>query len=580
MKLIQNKSYLLVVFLLYVSIFARGDQKIVDEVKYSEEVCNESVDLYLLVDGSGSIGYPNWVTRVIPMLTGLIGNLSLSRDAINLYMGLFASRTTELIRLGSGPSIEKKLALNAVADLKKGYSPYGATNMSSALEEVMMHLKDRVNREKAIQLVILLTDGIPNNKVRALELSKELKQKGVKLAVIGIGQGINHHFNRLIAGCRPREQHCKFYSHADWNEAVDLIKPFIAKVCTEVEKVANCGPWNPWTPCSVTCGKGTHSRSRPLLHDGCTTHMVNECDEGECPVEPEPIPVPAPFPAAPEDLKPRNTDDDDDDDHPNFHKGLDVPDVEDEVPPENDGTDGNPTEENDFPPKDDVVPDESNALPLPPVVPGGSNEEFPTGDENNPENPLNPENPANSEYPENPESPGNAENQEESPTEQEAPQDNNINEPERTDDKGSGINDKLIPKPMDNERDIAPNKKVHPSSTNHAHDRYARPHRHSGGNDNGTNANSDIPNNSGESEYEEPEDKGKKSSNNGYKIAGGVIAGLALVGCVGFAYNFVSSGGAAGMGGEPAPFDEAMAEEDKDAAEADQFKLPEDNDWN
>ncbi|KJP86345.1 hypothetical protein AK88_04064 [Plasmodium fragile] len=570
MKLLQNKSYLLVVFLLYVSIFARGDQNIVDEVKYHEEVCNESVDLYLLIDGSGSIGYPNWITKVIPMISGLIGNLNLSRDAINLYISLFANHTTELIRLGSGPSIDKKLALKTVNELRKVYIPYGSTNMSSALGEVDMHLKDRVNRPNAIQLVILMTDGVPNNRYRALELSKILKDKKVKLAVIGIGQGINHQYNKLIAGCRPREKNCKFYSYADWNEAVALIKPFISKVCTEVERVAKCGPWDPWTPCSVTCGKGTHSRSRQMLHEGCTTHMVKECEEEECPVEPEPIPVPAPVPAVPEDVNPRNTDDDDDH-HPNFNKELDVPDVDDDVPPENDGSDGNPVEESYFPPGDDSVPEDSNVFPLPPSVPEGSNGEFPTDVENNPDNTYNPDNLDN---PNNPD---------EVPMEPEVPEDNNINEPEHVDSNGYGISEKVIPKPIDNEKDISnKNKTVHPNRSNQPHDRYARPHKNTEENNNNNNVNSDIPNTPiPSSEYEQPEDKGKKSSsNNGYKIAGGVIAGLALVSCVGFAYNFVASGGAAGMAGEPAPFDEAMAEDDKDVAEADQFKLPEDNDWN
>ncbi|GAW82208.1 thrombospondin-related anonymous protein [Plasmodium gonderi] len=564
MKIFQDKSYLLVVLFLYISLFGRIENRIVDEVKYNEEVCNESVDLYVLVDGSGSIGYANWIIGVTPMLDGLIKNLNISRDSINLYMNLFANRSRELIRLGSGASIDKTEALKVVHNLRKTYVPYGTTNLSSALYEVLMHLKDKVNRENAIQLVIILTDGVPNNRVNALELSKELKSKNVKLAIIGIGQKINHSYNKILAGCDIREPNCKFYSHANWNEAVSIINPFINKVCTEVERVANCGSWGEWSPCTVTCGKGTKSRSRPSMHEKCTTHMISECEEEACPVEPLPVPVPAPIPSNPEDTTPRNNDDDDD--HPNFRKGLDVPDdVENDTPPvEDNNNEENPKESNDFPPADDSVPDEENVIPLVPAVPSDTNDDLVSEAEKN--------------ISENPEEPQVEEvEQVEQPSSDETTNEKTAN-PSNHDKK----REQNIPKTLDNEKDINNNNKgVHPNKNDHSHDRYPKPHTSSnaGGYNNRPSVNSDIPNTPVQSEYES-QDNGKKSTNNGYKIAGGVIAGLALVGCVGFAYNFIAHGSAAAMGGEPAPFDEAMAEDDKETGEGDQFKLPEDNDWN
>lgn len=96
MKLLGNSKYLFVVLLLCISVFLSG-QEIPDVIKYNEEVCNEKIDVHILVDGSGSIGQSNWITYLIPTLTTLVENLNISKSAINVTMTLFSTYPNKLI---------------------------------------------------------------------------------------------------------------------------------------------------------------------------------------------------------------------------------------------------------------------------------------------------------------------------------------------------------------------------------------------------------------------------------------------------------------------------------------------------
>ncbi|SBT40671.1 thrombospondin-related anonymous protein (TRAP) [Plasmodium ovale wallikeri] len=570
MNLFESRKYLLVLLFLYLSTFLKADAKVVDEVKYSEQECNEQVDVYLLLDGSGSIGHRNWVEGVIPMLNGLVNNLNISKGVINLSLALFSFNTTELIRLRRGASVDKKQALDLVNELGKKYSPRGSTNLSSALRYVIGVLGDRENRPDAVQLVIILTDGVPNSPNTAVNLVKYLKEKNVKVAVIGVGAGIDDGYNKILSGCAAHDPVCPFYSHADWDAASTIIKPFLQKVCIEVQKVANCGEWGEWSECSVTCGTGTKSRSRDILHKGCTGNMTAECVMDECPVVPAPIPIPVPLPV-PEDKNPSVNDDDD---FPNQNQGLDVPDeLENDIPPPEDLPEERPPRRGDVP--DDFVPDEEVLPEAPANVPEERGNDVPE------EFPQNPENEQNV-----PEKPNDL------PIEQEKPQDdgNNKVDYKKNDmykpEKGGYVieNDHRAPKPSNSYSDSKGKAQSMNYSSNQYNnipeERYPKPHKSIGRKDNSRNNYPSAPYTPEEPTDDEYANKGKKKSNNGYKIAGGIIGGLALVGCVGFAYNFVSHGASAALTPESAPFDDVLPEDEKDMAEQEQFKLPEENDWN
>ncbi|SOV81292.1 sporozoite surface protein 2 [Plasmodium sp. gorilla clade G3] len=558
MNHLGNVKYLVIVFFIFFDLFlvnGINGQNIVDEIKYREEVCNDEVDLYLLMDCSGSIRRHNWVKHAVPLAMKLIEQLNLSENAIHLYANIFSNNAREIIRLHSDASKNKEKALNIIKSLLATHLPYGRTNLSDALLQVRKHLNDRINRENANQLVVILTDGIPDSIQDSLKESRKLNDSGVKIAVFGIGQGINVAFNRFLVGCHPSDGKCSLYADSAWENVKNVIGPFMKAVCVEVEKTASCGVWGEWSPCSVTCGKGTRSRKREILHEGCTNELQEQCEEERCPPKWEPLDVPD----EPEDDQPRPRGD-------NFAVEK----------PEDNVIDNNPQEPS-------PNPEEGNGENLDGFDLDGNPENPPISDvpEREPNIPEDSEKEVPSDVPEKPE-----DNREGSIDIPKKPQNKHDTQDVLPNDK----NDRYIPYPplppkvLDNER-----KKIDPQSQYNnenrhipnSEDKETHPHGRNNENRSYNRKYKDTPKYPESEEYENADyNKKKGGSDNRYKIAGGIAGGLALLACAGLAYKFVVPGAATPFAGEPAPFDEALGEEDKDLDEPEQFRLPEENDWN
>ncbi|ETB62747.1 sporozoite surface protein 2 [Plasmodium yoelii 17X] len=560
MKLLGNSKYIFVVLLLCISVFLNG-QETLDEIKYSEEVCTEQIDIHILLDGSGSIGYSNWKAHVIPMLNTLVDNLNISNDEINVSLTLFSTNSRELIKLKGYGSTSKDSLRFILAHLQNNYSPNGNTNLTSALLVVDTLINERMYRPDAIQLAIILTDGIPNDLPRSTAVVHQLKRKHVNVAIIGVGAGVNNEYNRILVGC-DRYAPCPYYSSGSWNEAQNMIKPFLTKVCQEVERIAHCGKWEEWSECSTTCDEGRKIRRRQILHPGCVSEMTTPCKVRDCPQIPIPPVIPNKIPEKPSNPEepPSN---------PNEPSNPEEPNPEEPSNPKEPSNPEEPINPEELNPKEPSNPEESN--PKEPINPEDNENPLIIQDE-----PIEPRNDSNvipilpiipqkgNNIPSNlPENPSDSE------VEYPRPNDNGENSNNTMKSK-KNIPNEPIPSPGDNPY------KGH-------EERIPKPHRSNDDYvyDNNVNKNNkdepEIPNN----EYEEDKNKNQSKSNNGYKIAGGIIGGLAILGCAGVGYNFIAGSSAAGLAGaEPAPFEDVIPDDDKDIVENEQFKLPEDNDWN
>lgn len=560
MNHLGNVKYLVIVFLIFFDLFLVNGRdvqnNIVDEIKYREEVCNDEVDLYLLMDCSGSIRRHNWVNHAVPLAMKLIQQLNLNDNAIHLYANVFSNNAREIIRLHSDASKNKEKALIIIKSLLNTNLPFGRTNLSDALLQVRKHLNDRINRENANQLVVILTDGIPDSIQGSLKESRKLNDLGVKIAVFGIGQGINVAFNRFLVGCHPSDGKCNLYADSAWENVKNVIGPFMKAVCVEVEKTASCGVWDEWSPCSVTCGKGTRSRKREILHEGCTSEIQEQCEEERCPPKWEPLDVPD----EPEDDQPRPRGDNSSVQKPEENIIDNNPQEPSPNPEEGKGENPNgfDLDENpENPPNLDIPEQEPN-------IPEDSEKEVPSDVPKNPEDDRE----ENFDIPKKPEN----------------KHDNQNNLPNDKSDRYIPYSP-LPPNVLDNERKQSDPQSQDNNGNRHvpnSEDRETRPHGRNNENRSYNRKHNNTPKYHEREEHEKPDNNKQKggSSDNKYKIAGGIAGGLALLACAGLAYKFVVPGAATPYAGEPAPFDETLGEEDKDLDEPEQFRLPEENEWN
>ncbi|CRH01727.1 thrombospondin-related anonymous protein, putative [Plasmodium relictum] len=621
MKIFESKRFLLLVFFLYLNTIVKGEHNVVDEITYNEKICHEKVDLYILMDGSGSIGYDNWISYAVPLVYDIVKNLNVSNDGIHLYLSVFTHYLREYIELGSSLSTNREFALNIIKNLKNKYYLHGSTNLTIALSRVLQdNFIKKKGREDAVQLILIFTDGVPDDKETAMQEVIKLKKMNAKFSVIGVGMGINREFNKRLVGCSPYEEKCDLYSEASWVDVKDIIAPFLKKVCVEIEKVAHCGSWGEWTPCSVTCGEGIKTRKRNILHKGCSDHMTALCERPECPaiVKPSVTDIPE---VVPEDNRRGDVPDNVPDNAPENKKRGDVPDYfpEDNKPAAPDNVPDNAPENKkrgdvpDYFPEDNKpaapynVPDnspEDNQPEAPDNAPEENQPEVPDNvpEENQPEVPDNvpednqPEVPDNVPEDRNPEIP-----EEKKPENIPENRKEEINEyiPKNIPDdveifpnENPGIIKKnqhhlppqvIPPKNVHNENQIINNVPEHNDNINKTtiEDRELRPHNTDNEYIRPRRNVYKVEPSTENVENENSEEKNKKtSSDNKYKIAGGIIGGLALLGCAGFAYKFLAHAPTPPMTSEGAPFNDVLGEGEKDIEENEQFKLPEDNDWN
>lgn len=150
-----------------------------------EDQCLHSVDIVFLIDASGSIQKENFPTIedfVRDMIQGLDINGGRSR------VGVMTFATATDIHFQLGDYTDTKRMLEALSLRFTG----GTTNTAEALRVARQNMFTRLNgdRDDALNVIILLTDGKSNNRDDSWEEATATRKAGIHIITIGIGGSV------------------------------------------------------------------------------------------------------------------------------------------------------------------------------------------------------------------------------------------------------------------------------------------------------------------------------------------------------------------------------------------------------
>lgn len=156
-------------------------------------------DILIIVDDSnGSVGFNNsnmmktFAKEIIKDLNSMFFRFSVLRysSSVSKMFGLIEfSRLPDII-----PGVDRIR-----------YFPGTSTDTDKALKYARMSIFN-IKRAKAANIIILLTDGLPNNLNKTKEESNLLRKQGVRIFSVGVGNETKTEELSLIASS-PRDEH-------------------------------------------------------------------------------------------------------------------------------------------------------------------------------------------------------------------------------------------------------------------------------------------------------------------------------------------------------------------------------------
>ena len=165
---------------------SRKEVRVKKGVRVQEQSSAAPMDIMLLIDGSGSMGFDNAMQDAKQAAHVLVDEMiDLRQHAVGLIK--FASYPQLLSSLTHK---QEKLS-KAIEEI---YSS-GSTDLSGALQMAEKELSS----SKKNRIIIIVTDGDPDNKTTAENIAEELKKDNVRIIAIGAGAGARYSFLKTIA---------------------------------------------------------------------------------------------------------------------------------------------------------------------------------------------------------------------------------------------------------------------------------------------------------------------------------------------------------------------------------------------
>ncbi|GFE54592.1 thrombospondin-related protein, putative [Babesia ovis] len=224
--------------------------------------CTKQLDFSIVVDESGSITESQWNKQMIPFLKNLIQTIDLDNSDIRLSLITYSTPTRQIINFLDEGASNTKLALNKLELMRRSKATSGMTYTGRALNFVRKAILP-YGRKNVPKALLLITDGGSSDGSYAAQIAATLRDEGVSVMVIGVGNA-NVEECRGIVGCDGIME-CPMFKHTQWSDIIKLFHGLMKEVCDILPQDAECTPiWGEWSECNGECN-ATGKRTRTLL---------------------------------------------------------------------------------------------------------------------------------------------------------------------------------------------------------------------------------------------------------------------------------------------------------------------------
>ena len=217
-----------------VTFFVHILTKIPSHFSGSTSTCQTKVDLCLIIDSSGSVrdnnpldgSHDNWQLQ-LEFFSNLLKNFTIGQNDTRVAAIVFSEEVNLVFPLNRFNTLsEVQQAILAVTCLGQ------TTNTPEAFRVADTECFSAANgdRDDADNVIIIATDGVPFPPFRrntALAEARRLKEKGIKIAAVGITPAIDDEF---LSGISSGNNH---FPVTEFAELQDVKDPLLNQLCQE-----------------------------------------------------------------------------------------------------------------------------------------------------------------------------------------------------------------------------------------------------------------------------------------------------------------------------------------------------------
>jgi receptor-type tyrosine-protein phosphatase Q len=186
------------------------------------------MDLGIVLDASGSVGASNYRLQ-LNFTKNLLLRLNIGPNKTHAGIINYSNLAEVLTWLNTNYTLDQKLRQVEQATY---YS--SGTNTALALQRadtVFSYSNGRrLSQEGVTPIIFVITDGKSNDQAATIQAANVLKQKGIVLVSVGVGNGPN--LAELNAICTPPAS-ANYFAMSDYNALEQKLSQFTSKSCSE-----------------------------------------------------------------------------------------------------------------------------------------------------------------------------------------------------------------------------------------------------------------------------------------------------------------------------------------------------------